>query len=148
MSDQLNPSEFELIIDNDSRRYLHDTARWGKFLAIAGLVFSVFLLIVGILVSMREPANERLFVDEEARAARRIGSLIGSLFLGLIYIFPSIMLLRYSTKLKAALATNNQDEMIQAFRAQKTMYVYMGILTIIGLVFMLLAIVGIVSNPD
>jgi amino acid transporter len=147
MSDQLNPSEFELIIDNDCRRHLHDTSKWGKFLAISGLIFSVFLLVIGIAVSMKEPANEGFFIDEESRAARRIGSLVGSLFLGFIYIFPSIMLLRYSTKLKSALAVNNQEDLTNAFRAQKTMYVYIGILTILMLVFMLIATIGVLSEP-
>ncbi|MBL7726879.1 MAG: hypothetical protein JNM68_04290 [Dinghuibacter sp.] len=148
MNDVLRPSEFELTIDNDSRRYLHDTAGWGKFLAITGIIFSVFMVVFGFYMAAQETRSRRLFESEEAQQAERLGTIIGFIIAAAIYIFPCIMLYRYSDKIRAALATNNQNDLNTAFRAQKTLYIYMGILAILGLLLMLLALVGLTMGTD
>lgn len=142
MNDQLSPSSFELIIDNDARRYFHDTARWGKFLAITGLIFTAIFIVMGLYLAFEGPKNERYFSDEEERMAYRVGYTIGAVLFAIIYVFPCVMLLRYSTKLKKALATNNQQELNEALRSQKNLYVYMGILTIIVLALFVLGVLG------
>lgn len=148
MNDVLRSSEFELTIDNDCRRYLHDTAGWGKFIAIAGLIFSAFMVVVGIMVAGQENRADSIFASEEAQEARKMGTIVGTIIFAAIYVFPCIVLLRYTAKLRSALAANNQEDLNQAFRSQKNLYIYMGVLTILGLIFLLLAIAGLAMGSN
>jgi hypothetical protein len=146
MSDQLSPSDFELIIDNECRRYLHDTARWGKFLAIAGIIMAVALVVMGMVV-INQASRDSGFSSYRRRANddREAGG-IGMLVIGLIYFFPAIMLWRYSEKLGNAVAANSQEELVNAFRTQRNLFIYRGILAILGLLIFLLAVIGIAAN--
>lgn len=143
MNDQLSRTDFELTIDNDARRYLNDAANWGRFLAIAGLVISVLLLLGGVYLSYEgKGSSDYRFMSEEERNAYKIGMIVGSAIAAAIFIFPNIMLLRYVSRIKMALATNNPDNLTQAFRAQRNMYIYLGILTILWLILLALGIAG------
>jgi magnesium-transporting ATPase (P-type) len=143
MSDVLSSSDFELTIDNECRRYLYDTSRWGKFLAITGLILSVVIFIFMAYLAFEGPQNRDFFISEQKRAALRAAYMVMAVICSALYIIPSLMLLRYSSKLKNALTSNNQEELAVALRAQKNLYIYMGILTIIILAF---TVLGALAN--
>lgn len=149
MNDQLNRTDFELTIDNDARRYLNDAANWGKFLAIAGLIMSLLLVVGGVyLGSTGNNSLEYRMLSEDEKTTYQVGMIIGSLIAAAIFVFPNIMLLRYVGRIKTALATNNSEDLSRAFKAQRAMYIYIGVLMILWLLLVVLGIAAGGLNPN
>jgi hypothetical protein len=71
------------------------------------------------------------------------GAFITVLYLviAVIYFFPCLFLYNFSVRLRAALRGNDQVKLNQALKSQKTLFKYIGIMTIIILAFYALALV-------
>ncbi|HUB60606.1 MAG TPA: hypothetical protein VL978_07890 [Puia sp.] len=148
MADTTQSSLFELALDHESIDHLTETARWGKFLAVAGFltcgVLFIFSFFVGSLI-----ANSVNSTIPQQPETTRLVSALGGIFFTVIYIvfaavyfFPCLFLYRYSVRMKAALKTNDQVQWNQSLKAQKYLFRYMGILTIIGLAFLILEVLA------
>ena len=65
MEQENDKSLFGLSIEAQSRSFLTETAKWGKFLAIIGFIACVFIVLAGIAVATQ--------ADELNRSFRRYG---------------------------------------------------------------------------
>ena len=74
------------------------------------------------------------------------GTFITLLYLAIavLYFFPCLFLYRFSVRLKAALRDNDQVKLNQSLKSQKSLFKFVGILTIIVLAFYALALLGVV----
>lgn len=126
----------ELRIDNASRLFLTETARWATFLAILGyigiglmLLVAIFVLIIGSSVSMGPFSG---------------GTLISLFYFALaaFYYLPINFLYRFSSNMKEALRTNNQTNLTKSFEYLKSHYKFIGILTIVLFGLYILMIIG------
>lgn len=129
-------SLFTLSIDNTAKSHLNDTARWAKFLAIAGMVFLVIALAASILsVTVLADSDFSVLVNDAERdqftTATKIGTVVGMLMMLIIAFFPLLFLLQFSNKLRSALRSNNQEAMNLAFLNLKKYFRYIGIIMII-----------------
>lgn len=120
-----------LTVNETVKAYLLEGARWGKFIAIFGIVIAGLMLLGGLAVMMAGGAA----------VAMAGGPAIAPVFLGVIYIafslvylYPMIALLRYSTKIKEAVNTNNGDVLIQASRFLKNHLKSIGIIIIVMII--------------
>ncbi|MEP5611431.1 MAG: hypothetical protein ABJP45_04245 [Cyclobacteriaceae bacterium] len=123
--------ENNLIITSQDNASFLETAKWGKFLAIVGFVFSGIMIIVGF-VTMAIPMP---------------GIPFSSVFTGLLYIaltslyiVPSVLLYRYSVRVKTAVLGGDQTLFSNALTNLRRLFVYYGILTVIILIIYMLAI--------
>jgi hypothetical protein len=134
---------FDLQLDSASQAYLSETAKWGRFLAIVGFIFCAFILIIGIVFAVT--LNSGVMPNDSYGVyGGMLRPLIGGIYIvmSVVYLFPCIFLNNYSSRMKAALASNDQDSLSRSFSSLKTFFKFWGILTIIGLVLMAIAIVG------
>jgi hypothetical protein len=134
------PDLFEITLDANGRLYLKDAARWGKILAITGLVFCVLLLAFGFwLLSIERAASvvPGWHVDIYP-PDYFLGAAIQFVF-PVFYIFPCLLLLRFSNRTLKALRENNGDLMVRSLRSMRTLYRWSSILLILGIVLCLLA---------
>jgi hypothetical protein len=151
-------SLFELTFDQESIAHLTETARWGKFLAIAGFVgcglLVVLAFVIGAVFASLPFWQATPGGGTAAAAIAPIGgALLGAMYLvfGAAYFFPCLFLYRFSVRMRMALKTRDQVQLNQSLRAQKYLFRYVGILTIIALalggiellVFGVLALVGL-----
>ncbi|HET6254884.1 MAG TPA: hypothetical protein VFE32_12460 [Puia sp.] len=141
--DETNQSSlFELTLDHESIDHLTETARWGKFLAIVGFVGCGIIVIaaffIGSLLSASLLANSNMPVEPPvAKAISTLGGVfIGAVYFvfAAIYFFPCLFLYNFSVRMKAAINTNDQVKLNQSLKAQKFLFRYVGILTLIGVV--------------
>ena len=118
---------------------LQQTRPWVTFLAILGFIgcglmalMSVVLLAAGSLLK---------------QGKQDFPAWIGLVYLplALIYVPPSVFLLRYGRTLSAFLATGSLDSLTDAMRHQKSFWRFLGILTIIILMTYVLALVGVIG---
>ena len=119
----------QLEVDNVGSNYLLETAKWGKFLAIAGFVFTALIVILGLYMSVALGSISGYY----GRSFSGLGPLIGILYIGFgaLYFFPCLFLYRFSTKMKMALASSDQETLNEALNQQRRMYKFVGILTMI-----------------
>ena len=130
-------SLFDLQMDPVSMQHLQDAAKWGKFLAIIGFVMIGLLVILGIVMGTLLSAFN---------AAANLGGIRGPLIsvvyiaFAVLYFFPCLYLFRFSGKMQAAIRTNDQESLIDAFSNLKSCLRFVGILMIIAIGFYLLFI--------
>ena len=146
---QENSSLFSITIDPVAKEHLAETAKWARFLAIVGFVALVLLTGIGIYASIVLNQFENMYGNE----SRGVGSVLGLgaaityLVVFLIYIFPIVFMFRFAGKMRQALDSHDQAALNVSFQNLKVCFRYLGIVTIIGIVFVaLLLFLGIVGS--
>lgn len=148
-----NPSSlFELAIDQESHSHLAETARWAKFLAIVGFVTCGLIAIMAFVIGPYLSSTAFAAFPGNGLGAAA-GALITALYLAIAvaYFFPCLFLFHFSVRLKAALRDNDQVKLTSSLKAQKTLFKYVGIMTIIILslyaLVLVIAVVGAAFAP-
>ncbi|MBO9154052.1 DUF5362 family protein [Chitinophaga sp. GCM10012297] len=139
-----NSNLFDLNIDAEVSGYLNETARWGKFLAILGFIGCGFMIFVALIMNFM-PMGPAGFAGEgygSGGAVTRTLVMVIYLVLGIISIFPYIYLMRFSKRVQLAIQSNDQGSLASAFSNLKSLFKYVGVLTIIMLAFFVLALIG------
>lgn len=128
----------EVTVDEKSREYLLDAAKWARFLSITGLVLAGFLLLL-FSYSIWSGGNLR-------SPAFMVGSVVGMVLIVALYIYPLVTVLRFSTGVKNGLNQLNQLELTEGLRYLKITFRYLGILLILVIAFYILLFVILLFN--
>lgn len=130
----------ELQIDGISQSYLAEAAKWGKFLSILGFISSAILVIIALFAGV--------LLGTLNSAYGGGGAILGAGFITVIYLivaavnfFIALFLFRFSSKMKIALYSTDQDTLNSSFLNLKNLFKLVGILTIIYIVFIVLALI-------
>ena len=143
---------FGLSIDGQSKNFLAESAKWGKFLAIIGFIVCALIIILGIFMATASSEMDSAFRQYGAGGSgdfEGLGVVMAVVYIlvALIYFFPCLYLLRFSNHMKTALATDNLSSLTTSFQNLKSMFKFVGIFTIVILAFYLLAfIIGLGSK--
>ena len=143
---------FSLEIDSPIKSHLYEAAKWGKFLAIMGFVFCGLIILAGIFAG--SIMGKFTATDESLGGGMMagMGAMMSVVYIviAIVYFFPCLYLFRFATKMKTALNGNNQPDLNASFENLKSMFKFVGILTVIFLVIyaiiFLVAIIGGVAN--
>jgi len=108
-----------------SKQVLIEASKWANFLAIVGFVMLGFMVIGALF-----------FIVAGSSLPMGVGfpsAFIGVLYLAMagLYFFPTYYLFQFAAKIKSCIQINSQEEMEQAFINLKSMFKFVGILTII-----------------
>jgi len=148
MDETSNTSLFSLSIDPITKSHLGEAAKWARFLAILGMIFLVLMIIAGVFGSTMLFSSMNS-VEGDATGMEAYGSGIFAgymIVIAVIYFFPLLFTLRFANNVRTALNTNNQQALNTAFQNLKACFRFIGILTIIGLVFAAIGlVVGVMS---
>jgi uncharacterized integral membrane protein len=144
MLENFEEQNLTLKLSKESLSYLKETAKWGKFLAIVGFVMSGLLIVFGFFAGS-------IFAklgEIPGATPSPINPVFFSVFYMLfaaIYVLPCYFLYKYSTDLKSALNNTNSDKLTEAFKNQKSLYKFIGILTavILGLYLLIFVVAAI-----
>ena len=141
--EQSNTSLFSLSIDPVTKAHLSEAAKWARFLAILGMIFLVLIILAGVFGSTVLFSSMSGFEgDSTGMAAYGSGIVAGYMIvIAVIYFFPLLFTLRFANNARTALNTNNQQALNTAFQNLKACFRFIGILTIIGLVFMAIGLI-------
>lgn len=131
-------NETGLSITHESRNYLQETAKWGKFLAIVGFVFVGFMVLVALFAGSLMGAT----MGELGIPGGAIFFTLLYLALAAIYFFPCLYLYHFSSKTKMALLTNSTPILTESLKNLKSLYKFMGIFMAIILGLYALMFVG------
>jgi Mg2+ and Co2+ transporter CorA len=143
--EQTNTSLFSLSIDPVTKAHLYETAKWAKFLAVVGLIFLVLMIVAGVFGSaMLFSTMGGLDNEYGGTGMATYGSGIFATYMivvAVIYFFPLLFTLRFANKMRAALNGNDQQALNTSFQNLKACFRYIGIITIIALVFLAIGLV-------
>lgn len=147
----------KIEIGQESLGYLETTRKWTMFLAILGFIGIGFMLLMGIFAGTfmgkimggmsAMSGMEGTEGMEGMGAAKAVGGFMGVfmfifyLILAVIYFFPVLYLLRFSTHTKLAIANADANELNLGFKYLKSYWKYIGILLIVVISIMLLVLI-------
>lgn len=130
-----NNSEQELVVTEDIRSYIYETAKWAKFLSIVGLVIAGWLVILAFSASAFETALSQTPGGEQLAAMGSTVLMVVFLLSALVYFYPSLMLFKYAMAAKHAVLYADQESLTVAMSKMKSFFKFWGILTIVILAF-------------
>jgi uncharacterized membrane protein YjgN (DUF898 family) len=129
---------FGLSVDATSKKFLSETARWASFLAVIGFIVCALVVIGGIVVAIAASQFDSAFDSYNSGSSIRMsgsgfGAVLGVVYIlfAVLYFFPCLYLLRFSNHMKVAIAAEDQTRLTTAFENLKSVFKFMGILTII-----------------
>lgn len=131
-SDQLN--NLEIKVDNEVKSQFAEAAKWSKFIAILVFAFACIMLLVGLLAGT--------FILEALGKSGQMGSmagLSGSLVIGIIIVVVALFsvnyffLYKFATKIKIAIATEDQLAMADALGALKIFFIISTVISALSL---------------
>lgn len=146
MSDILdnNLNTESLVINQESKAYLLETAKWGKFLAILGFIMLAFMIVASLAMgAFMGTLMSSMGGGAGGPAAAMGGGAITFMYIliALIYFFPLLYLYRFSTKMKTALISQDQMLLSESLRNLKSCYKFLGIFTLVILILYAIIIV-------
>lgn len=139
----------KLRINNDSAFFLHQSASWAKFIAIAGFILIGVMLLIGILVAVSGSMIESVMSMNAAAygTVPPYGSgMFGAMYLIIIVIYcgimviPIIYLWKFAAKIKQSLPDNDPVALSQALHSLKNYFVFNGIMIIIALALLAIGV--------
>lgn len=134
----------QLTLTGASKSFLKETVKWARFLSFVGFILIAFMLVFAAFSSTI--FNMAAKVQPGIPKGIGLSVAIIYLILSIIYFFPVFYLLQFSSKMKKALATKNDETLAGAFKMLKSHYKFIGVFTIITLsLYALLFIVSLMG---
>lgn len=143
---------FELQFTPVAQGFFKEIAKWATFLSIMGFIFIGFL-VLGAL-AMFAVGGAMGAGDMQGMGGMGMMGMLGGATLGVIYLviavlyfFPVMYLFKFASNAKKALSSNNTEQLTASIENLKSHYKFIGILTIIGIVFyVVIFIVAIIAG--
>lgn len=121
----------DLAVTDEALQYLSTTRAWALFLAIMGFIGAGFTVLMGLLMGVMGST----FMAGNDDANPFVGLLLGLLYmaLGALYAFPAFFLLRFSTIMKEAITTRENERLASSFGYLRSYFAFTGIALIVVL---------------
>jgi hypothetical protein len=144
---------FSLNLDAVGKNHLAEAAKWARFLAIVGFIglgiFELCVIFGGSFFASAMTRNYNGFDNSElsstTKATMTVAIIVYYLIAGVFFFFGLLFLYRFALNMRLAIKTNSQEAMTRAFQNLKILFRYKGILTIIGLSFVVIALIFVVG---
>jgi hypothetical protein len=138
-----NSMNNNLVINDEIRSFLHEIAKWSKFLSIVGFIMIAFMILAGVLMGTFMGSMMGQDMPNSGFPSFIGGSFFMFLYIimAAIYFFPVLYLYKFSNNLKLALNSDGQEFLNESFLNLKKHYKYIGILMVVVLAFYALMIV-------
>jgi hypothetical protein len=105
---------------------LRRTQPWVRFIAIMGFIGAGFMVLVGLTAGVAGAATGRI---------ETLGLMVVYPIMAVVYVFPSLFLLRYADRIKSFVASGQEQDLAGALDAQRSFWKFAGVLTIVSIVF-------------
>jgi len=132
----------QLNIDAIAADHLKETAKWAKFISIAGFIFSGLILVFAVYyynLMTQFPFGRRYYTRYMLTVAVYIAVAV-------VWTITSIYQLKFASAMLAALETNDQQELQRSMANLKTYYRISGIVSILSLLLCLLGMLSLLAE--
>ena len=133
-------------------KHLSDASPWLIFIGIMGFIGSGFMVLGGLVCIIMMPFASSLF-DSDTSFFSEFLSIFSVMVLyalyfigaGVIMFFPAFFTYRFGRKIRNFVLTNTESELEMAFKNNKSLWKFQGILVIVGMAAVpVLVVVGII----
>ena len=139
-------------MDSLQKNYLAETARWQKLLGVVMMVFTVLIALFGIFFIVAGSAFGDAMEGLDLFGGGMAGGIAGAA-LGIVYILMAVLyyffaryLLRSAKALKAYGVSDDEADLTEGLKNNKSYFKLNGILVIISLCFLaLVLVIGIIG---
>lgn len=166
MSDNINPYQspqnpVNPAADGSARLtetmilYLKGASPWLRFIGIVGFIVCGIVVLIGLVFLFVLPAMGSLWngiselEDLSAAFGTALGAVVGAVYLfaiAALSFFPALFAFNFGNKIRAYLQSGSDQDLELAFKSNKSLWKFNGILTIIGLSFVpIIVIIGIIA---
>ena len=134
-------------MDSLQKSYLAETARWQKLLGVVMMVFTVLIALIGIFFIVAGIAFGDAMEGLDLFGGGMAGGIAGA-FLGVIYLLMAVLyyffaryLLRSAKALKAYGVSDDEADLTEGLKNNKSYFKLSGILVVISLCILALVLV-------
>ena len=121
---------------------LSESKLWVRICSIMGFIMFGFMVLVsiGMMIGM---STAMMGADMPAGVGAGVGIFVGVFYLAfsLLIFFPSLWLHKYAGAISQSERSRNMSDIVAALRYQKSFWKFMGILTLVYLIFFALMLV-------
>ena len=134
----------DLTLDAVANAHLKETAMWGKFLGITGMVVSVFIIIFGFFAgTFFSKLSQMPGTGANPFAEMGVGIISGIyIVIGIISLILSWIMYKFGNKTHIGLKTNDPTAINTGLANLKILFRIYGIIVIIYLGFVALALIA------
>lgn len=120
-------------LNENSKIYLRQTVRWTNFLAILGFIGTGFMILFALIMILGGGAISQYSGQLPIKGMAIGYSLFGVIYLAIsiLYFYPVFCLYKFGRLMKYGIMSENEVQITEAFRYQRNMYRFMGILVLI-----------------
>ena len=118
-----------IVLTKSMLKYLKQTSPWLRFIGTLGYIFCSISVVGGIIFLVAISADYGL-ADELGDFPAEIAGLF-YILLGILLFFPSRFLHKFGEKIRRFLDSNSGEDLEQAFKHNKSLWKYIGIICII-----------------
>lgn len=137
--EDFEPEQVALVVTEDIRSYIYETAKWAKFLSIVGFFMTGIFIMIAFSASAFETALNQTPGGQQMAHLGSTVLMIMMLLFALVYFYPSLMLFKYAVAAKTAVLYGEQDSLTIAMSKMKSFFKFWAILTIVIIAFYLLS---------
>lgn len=141
----VNTMAENLIVTKEAASLLGSISKWTKFLAILAFILLGLMVLsilgVGITISSINAHEMRQGMFPYNPGVFSWAYAILYILVLCVYAIPFYYLYNFSSKVKKAVDTNNVAALTDSFRFLEKHYLFIGIVTIIWLIFMVIGII-------
>ena len=134
--------ENQIKLLEEAKAYVNETRKWLLFFGFIMLISILFILILGITFIIG--GSSLLPEDLTANFPGTFGSMFGIVYIiiGIIMTIPMVYIFRAAKAGKKAVKDNDNEQMVQFLKNNKSYWKFTGIYTLIILAFAVIAIIG------
>ncbi|MDB5020073.1 MAG: hypothetical protein JWQ28_1200 [Pedobacter sp.] len=133
-----------LIITEDIRSYIYESAKWSRFLSIVGFILTFFMVIAALSMNSIMTAMSQIPAYSGLAKFGSAGLTVIYLIIALLYFYPSFLMFKFASSAKQAVLYGEQASLSLAMSKLKSIFKFWGILTIILIsIYVLMLLAGI-----
>lgn len=144
MENNYNMALENMRLSNDAKEFLLTSAKWARFLSITGFILYGLLLVVFVIMAAAMSGSSSYLAGNalypHAPAAGSWSMVFMWSIMCVVYCIPLTYQLRFASGVKKAFAINDELSLTESFRQLKNLFVFNGIVTIIGMAFIAMAL--------
>jgi hypothetical protein len=131
-----------LSLSFGAENYLLTASRWAKFLGVLGFVASGIMAIFGFSFGAIMSAVAALAPTPAATTFPTVFFAVFYLIIAGVYFLIAYYLYNFGSKTHSALLSRSEDLLEDGFKKLKLWFTFLGVMSIIGMAFLALAILG------
>jgi len=141
MEESTFKEDSNLYLNQEAQGFLKETAKWAYFLSIMGFIGIGFMVVLALFIGTIFSTLNSMSGSMTPMMGIGTGFISGLyLLIALLYFFPVYYLFKFSSNLKKAFKSNDNDLIHSSFEYLKSHYKFIGIFTLVFVVIYALVI--------